>query len=73
MKNLSQLVQWLRCGGHTGWSHELDYHVGRCRYCNQVWETLYPHTIANGAADDSADGEAAGVALEGRARRVTQT
>jgi hypothetical protein len=50
MNNLWQIVQWLRCGAHTGWSHELDYHLDRCRYCNQAWETVYPRTGANTSA-----------------------
>ena len=40
-----RVQQWLRCGRLTGWSQELDYHIGRCRYCNQMWATLYPTDI----------------------------
>ena len=32
----------LRCLWHTGASHELDFHSGRCRFCWRSWEQLYP-------------------------------
>jgi hypothetical protein len=37
---LRRVQLWVRCGRHTGWSHEVDFHTGRCRFCHQKYAGL---------------------------------
>lgn len=37
---LRRVHLWLRCGRHPGWSHEVDLHTGRCRFCWQKYASF---------------------------------